>query len=107
MKSRWILFYDGACPLCIKTKSKITNLLDKNIKLSLVDLNSTIAKSKGYDLSQVVLEIGPDVFRGKEAWLKIISHTKYAWFSHILLRPCFIVFYHLVNKNRRFFNRFF
>ena len=106
MKSRWILFYDGACPLCIKTKYKIANLLGNDIKLSVVDLNSSIAKSKGYDLSQVVLEIGPDIYRGKEAWLKIISHTKYAWFSHILFRPCFIVFYYFVNKNRKFLSRF-
>jgi predicted DCC family thiol-disulfide oxidoreductase YuxK len=105
MKTRWILFYDGACPLCVKTKSKIKNLLRDDIKLSVVDLNSSIAKSKGYDLSHAVLEVGTDVYHGHKAWLKIVSHTKYAWASNILIRPCFIVFYHLVSRNRKLFSK--
>ncbi len=106
MKTRFTLFYDGACPLCVKTKSKIESLLHHTIKLTVVDLHSSIAKAKGYDGQQVVLEVGNDIYYGYKAWLKILSHTKYSWATHILLRPCFIVFYQIVSRNRKFLSRF-
>lgn len=106
MKKRWVLFYDGACPLCVKTKSKIENLLSNQVKLTVVDLNSSIAKAKGYSREQVVLETDNELFFGYKAWLKILSCTKYSWATHILLRPCFIAFYFIVSKNRKFFSKF-
>ena len=106
MRSRWVLFYDGACPLCVKTKSKIENLLANNVKLTVVDLNSSIAKSKGYDGMQVVLEADNSIYYGYQAWLKILSKTKYAWCTNILFRPLFILLYKFVSKNRRFLSKF-
>jgi predicted DCC family thiol-disulfide oxidoreductase YuxK len=52
MKERWILYFDGACPLCIKSQNSLKKYLPEHIKLTAVDLNSQIAKNKGYDLKQ-------------------------------------------------------
>lgn len=100
MKERWILFYDGACPLCFKTKNKLQSLLT-NVKLTAIDLNSEVAKQKRYSNRSVVLETPTQVFKGYHAWLKIVSETKYKFFAHILLRPIFIIFYFLISKNRK------
>jgi len=110
MKERWILYFDGACPLCIKSQNKIKELLSENIKLSVVDLNSSIAHSKGYSNKQVVLEISDCVYVGYHAWLKILTQTKFAWAASKIFRPLFIVLYFFVSKNRKliskiFFNR--
>lgn len=101
MIDRWILFYDGACPLCMRTKSKLPELLGRRIKLTAVDLNSDIAKSKGYSNKTVVLETPYGVFKGYHAWLIILSLTKYRWTTIIFLRPIFIVFYFIISRTRK------
>jgi predicted DCC family thiol-disulfide oxidoreductase YuxK len=106
MKERWVLFFDGACPLCLKTQSKLPALLSSRIKLTVVDLNSEIAKSKGYDLKQVVLETNKKTYFGYHAWLQILAETKYDWATNILIRPCFIVFYYFVSRNRKILSKF-
>lgn len=106
MKQRWILFYDGACPLCFKSQSKLISLIDKNIKLTAVDLNSSIAKSKGYDNKQVVLETPVQNYYGYHAWLKLLEKTKHKYFTFIGLRPLFILAYYIISKNRSIISKF-
>jgi predicted DCC family thiol-disulfide oxidoreductase YuxK len=101
MKSRWVLFYDGACPLCMRTQNKIYDLISDDIKLTAVDLNGAIAISKGYNKNSVVLETPEQNYYSYHAWLKILSKTKYKWCTHLLLRPAFILFYLIVSKNRK------
>jgi hypothetical protein len=105
MKKRWVLFYDGACPLCFKSKSWLYKSLDGEIKLTVVDLNSDIAKVKNYDKSSVVLETANGTFKSYHAWLKLLSKTKYKWVTTMLLRPFFIVFYFLVSRNRKLISK--
>jgi len=100
-KERWMLFYDGACPLCFRAKSKIHSYLNKKIKLTVVDLNSNIAKSKNYSNDQVVLETPRGTYFGYRAWIEILNMTKYSWVTHIFLRPIFILSYYLISKNRK------
>lgn len=107
MKERWILYFDGACPLCIKSQNSLKKYLPEHIKLTAVDLNSQIAKNKGYDLKQVVLETTEGVFFGYNAWLKILAQTKFAWATSLFFRPCFIVCYFLISKNRKIISKFF
>lgn len=106
MIDRWILFYDGACPLCMKTKSKLPDLLGRRFRITAVDLNSDIAKLKGYDSKTVVLETPHGVYKGCKAWLIILSLTKYRWTTIIFLRPFFIMFYFLISKTRKIIGRF-
>ena len=42
---------------------------------------------------------------GYKAWLNSLSHTKYSWTSHILLRPFLIVFYQIVSRNKKFLSK--
>ena len=104
MKERWFLYFDGACPLCMKSQNKITELLQQNIKITAVDLNGPIAKAKNYSGS-VVLETPNAVYIKHYAWLRILENTKYKWFTHILFRPLFIVFYHVISKNRKIISK--
>jgi predicted DCC family thiol-disulfide oxidoreductase YuxK len=104
MKERWVLYYDGACPLCTKANTKIKELLP-SVKLTSVDLNSVIAISKGYAKNNVVLETPSQVFLSYKAWLKILQHTKYKWATNILIRPLFILFYHSISKNRKLISK--
>ena len=105
MKERWILFYDGACPLCMRTKSRLFTLMPKNIKLTAVDLNSSIAKNKGY-LGAVTLETPERVYTSYHACIKLLSETKYKWVTHIFLRPLLIIVYHAISGNRKLLSRF-
>ena len=100
MKERWFLFFDGACPLCFKSQSKLKTLLP-DVKLTAVDLNSDIAKQKNYPNTAVVLETPNQIYKGYAAWLKILSHTKYKFVTSILLRPIFIFMYYFISKNRK------
>ena len=101
MRLRWILYFDGACPLCMKTQYKLKDLISPHIKLTAVDLNSGIAKTKGFTGQSVVLETPEQIYTGHNAWLKILSETKYKWLTNILLRPFFIMGYIIVSKNRK------
>lgn len=101
MIDRWILFYDGACPLCMKTKSKLPSLLGDGIRLTAVDINGSVAKTKGYPSDKVVLETPQGIYHGHKAWLKILTRTKYRWVTRIYLRPFFIIFYYIVSRNRK------
>ena len=105
MKQRWVLFFDGACPLCFKSQSSLVNLVSSEIKLTAVDLNSSIAKSKGYTNDQVVLETPSATYYGYRAWLQLLSKTKYSWTNFILFRPCFILFYLIISKNRKIISK--
>ena len=107
MRYRWFIYYDGACPLCQNAASKLKSLVWNYIKLTFVDLNSDVAKAKGFNNKQVVLETAEGVYFGMKAWLKILEHTKYSWVTHILLRPLFCVFYLIVSKNRKLFSKLF
>lgn len=104
-KERWVLFYDGACPLCFKTQSKLSNYLSDNIKLTVVDLNSKIAQSKKYSLKEVVLETQSQTYFGYSAWLMILSETKYSWLTSIFLRPLFILSYQIISKNKKIISK--
>jgi len=106
MKRRWILFYDGACPLCFRSKSWLFNAINKNIKLTAVDLNSDIAKQKGYSLKSVVLEADGHIFKSYHAWIKLLSETKYKHFSSPFYRPLIIIIYYIVSKNRKIISKF-
>ena len=53
---------DGACPLCFKSKSWLINAVDKNIKLTAVDLNSEIARQKGISNNSVALEANGEIY---------------------------------------------
>ncbi len=104
MRERWVLFYDGACPLCIKAKGKLQSHLH-NVKMTVVDLNSDVAKRKGYDNKQVILEVSDQTYRGLSAWVKIISKTKYSFLSNIAFRPFLFLFYVCVSKNRKYIGK--
>jgi predicted DCC family thiol-disulfide oxidoreductase YuxK len=105
MKERWILFYDGACPLCFRSKSWLFEAVDKNIKLTAVDLNSNIAKQKGYSTKSIVLETKTQTFTSHHAFLKLLSKTKYKFFTNIYFKPIFIFLYFVVSKNRKIVNK--
>ena len=101
MIERWVLFYDGACPLCFKTQSNLVKFLPDNIRITAVDINSNIAKHKGYTNKNVILETPDCVYIGHKACLKILSHTKYNWLNAIILRPIVFITYQIVSKNRK------
>ena len=101
MIERWVLFYDGACPLCVKTQSSIAKIIPDGIRMTAVDINSEIAKSKGYANTNIILETPDCVYIGHHACLKILSHTHWSWANHILLRPAIIIVYHIVSKSRK------
>lgn len=104
MKERWILFYDGACPVCMRSSAKLPGLLP-NVKLTAIDLNSPIAQYKGYGKNSAVLETPNKIFKGYRAWLKILSCTKYKWTTFLIYRPFFLLFYALVSKNRQLISK--
>jgi predicted DCC family thiol-disulfide oxidoreductase YuxK len=105
MKQRWVLFFDGACPLCFKAQASLPNFLPEDVKLTVVDLNSPIAKSKNYTLNHVVLETPDKTFVGYHAWLQVLSRTKYSWTTSLLIRPCFILIYFIISKNRKIISK--
>lgn len=106
MKQRWFLFFDGACPLCFKTQSWLIQAIDKNIKLTAVDLQSSIAKSKGYSSKSVVLETSHGIYYSYHAWVQILSKTKYKVFASFVFRPFLILAYYLISKNRKLISKF-
>jgi predicted DCC family thiol-disulfide oxidoreductase YuxK len=103
MIERWILFYDGACPLCLRTQSKLPALLP-NVRLTALDLNSKIAESKGYK-DQVVLETEHGIYKGLNAWIKILSQTKYRFITFVFFRPILIIGYFFISKNRKLISK--
>ena len=105
MKTRWILFFDGACPLCLKSQYKISKLISPQIKLTTVDLNGPIATSKGYSNKEIVLEANSEVYFGYKAWVKLLSETKYSFLSHLIFRPIIIVTYFFISRNRKLISK--
>lgn len=105
MKNRWILFFDGACPLCTKYKTTISQLSSNNIKLTTVDLNSHVAKSKGYSNNKLVLETTDNVYYGFDACIKLLSQTKYNWSTHWVFRPVVFVGYLFISTNRKLISK--
>ena len=81
------------------------HLISDNIKLTAVDLNSDIAKSKGYTKDTVVLETATCTFKGYKAWLEIVKETKYKWSTSLMCRPFFMLAYMLISKNRKLINK--
>ncbi len=104
MKERWVIFYDGACPLCIKAKDRLQSNLP-NIKITVVNLNSDVAKRKGYDNKQAVLEAEGRIYKGLPAWVKILSKTKYKFLSNKIFRPFLFLFYVFITKNRKYIGK--
>jgi predicted DCC family thiol-disulfide oxidoreductase YuxK len=97
MRTRWTIYYDGACPVCFKSKNTIFKLINSRIKLTAIDLNSDIAKLKGYNLKTVVLETPCEIYKGYHAWLKIFSETKYYKLTNgTFNRILFAIVYYLV-----------
>lgn len=76
VKERWFLYYDGACPLCTRLKTGIEHMMSGTVKFTMVDLGGTIAKSKGYDKSNIVLETPAGSFFGSNAIREISSKFK-------------------------------
>lgn len=105
MKERWILFYDGACPLCNKAKSKISKILDDKIKLATIDLNSEVALLQGYTNKDLVLVTPSNVFYNFDVWKILISNTKYKWITNPIFRPVFYLFYLFVSKNKKIISK--
>ncbi len=104
MRERWVLFYDGACPLCTKVKNKLqTHIPNKNI--TLIDINGDVAKRKGYNNKQVILETKNQIYQGFGAWLKIISETKYKFLTYVIFRPLLYFLYLFISKNRQYIGK--
>jgi len=104
MNERWFLFYDGACPLCVKTQNKIHNLIP-NVKITVVDLNGQIAKQKGYSCKQVVLETPNNIFYGIDAWVHILSNTIYKMITYSVFKPILFLIYWFISKNRKLISK--
>ena len=104
MNERWFLFYDGACPLCVKTQNKIHNLLPK-VKVTVVDLNGQISKIKGYSNKQVVLETPDNIYHGIYAWIHILKQTKYKPVTYAIFKPILFLIYWFISKNRKLISK--
>lgn len=97
MIERWILFYDGACPLCTKAQSWTKYV--KGVKMTTVDLNSEIAKQKGYN-KDLVLETSTCVYSGAIVIEKILSRTILSGMGSAL-KPVSVAIYFLSNGLKR------
>lgn len=100
MRERWILFYDGACPLCSKAQNKILTMMSDDVKLTTVDLNSPIAKASKFANDQVVLQTPDQIYHGYEACAKILSKTRYGWLVSPRISPLTRLVFRFVSKNR-------
>ena len=100
-KQRWILFYDSACPVCYRLKSKWLNELSMNIKLTVVDLNSIVAQSKGYSNKTIVLETPSGVYIGYKAVNILLSNINTFWAKVKPIRYILLTGILLVSLNKK------
>ena len=69
----WKLFYDGGCNLCADSQLRVGKWAAKvHQPFEAVFLQSDEAVSKGYLGEEMILEADGEVFRGPEAWLKLL-----------------------------------
>jgi len=91
MIERWFLYYDNACPICLKTKQIVSNLELNQVRLTIASNNTAISKSLNVKEDKITL-IADRNYYGFEAVCKIISRSRYNWLS-TFGKPILFLFY--------------
>lgn len=102
IKERWILFYDGGCPLCRHLKKNL-GISDSFIKLTTVSLSSELANVFGYkQLTLVVMYANKEIiYEGYDAFLVILEKSKYSWLANIFSGKLSWYIYLVLSKIRK------
>lgn len=100
-RETWILFYDGACPICFRSKTWINKNLNSEIRLTVVDLNSEVAKNRGYSSHEPILETPNGVFRGFDVVWQTLGKTKFKGFKNPIFKPVLKCLYWLFTALRK------
>lgn len=105
-KETWILFYDGACPMCQKIKDNIAHNIDTHIRLTVVNLNSEIAKNRGYSLNNPVLETPSGIYVGFDVVWQLLGVSKYKCLRKRIFKPLIRFLYFGLFVSRMVIKRF-
>lgn len=81
MIERWFLYYDNACPICLKTKQIISNLELHQVRLTIASNNTQIAKTLMINKDEITLVTAAKHYYGFDAVCKIISRSRYKWMA--------------------------